>query len=48
MIESIRKFNKENQTKFIIDFEEESEISNTSNLDKSLIIDEIIEMQKKT
>ena len=48
MIENIRKFNKENQTKFIIDVEEESEISNTSNLDKSLIIDEIIEMQKKT
>ena len=48
MIENIRKFNKENQTKFIIDVEEESEISDTSNLDKSLIIDEIIEMQKKT
>lgn len=48
MIENIRKFNNENQTKYIIDVEEESEISDTSNLDKSLIIDEIIELQKKT
>ena len=48
IIENIRKLNKENLTKFIIDVDEESFSTNTTQVDKSLIIDEIIEMQKKT
>jgi len=48
IIENIRNLKNESKSKFIIDVDEESQISNTSRIDKSLVIDEIIEMQKKT
>ena len=48
IIENIRNLKNESQSKFIIDVDEESQISNSSRIDKSLVIDEIIEMQKKT
>ena len=47
IIKSIRIINKEEENKFIIDLDDELNESEASQLDKTLIMDKVIEMQVK-
>ena len=47
IIKSIRMINKEDENKFLIDLDDELNESEASQLDKTQIMDKVIEMQDK-